>query len=90
MRLIHREIPIGERISYTRVLFRTVEHSVMNLNVDNQDFPLKVKMFDGVDGSGNHRLYQQTRELAKSFLLFEFKFFAILITNNDILGKTKN
>ena len=44
VRLIHREFPIGVGISYTRLLSHTVERIVMNLNVDNQDFPLKVKI----------------------------------------------
>ena len=90
VRLIHREFPIGVGISYTRLLSHTVERIVMNLNVDNQDFPLKVKMSDGLVGSGCHRVYQQARaypELAKSFLLFGFKINAILNANNNILWK---
>ena len=62
----------------------------MNLDVDNQDFPLKVKMSDELDGSGCHRVYQQARaysELAKSFLLLGFKINAILDAKNNILWK---
>ena len=85
VRLIHREFRIGVGISYTRLLSHTVERIVMNLNVDNQDFPLKVKISDGLNGSGYHLVYQQARaypELAKSFLLFRFKINAILNANN--------
>ena len=76
VRLIHREFPIGVGISYTRLLSHTVERIVMNLNVHNQDFPLKVKMSDGLDGSGCHRVYQQARaypELAKSLFCLGLK-----------------
>ena len=34
VRLIHMEFPIGVGISYTRLLFHTVERIVINLNVD--------------------------------------------------------
>ena len=76
VRLIHREFPVVVGISYTRLLSHTVERIVMNLNVDNQDFPLKVKMSDGLDGSWCHRVYQQARaypELAKSFCCLGLK-----------------
>ena len=43
VRLIHREFPIGVGISYTKLLSHSVLRIVMNLNVDNQDFPLKLK-----------------------------------------------
>ena len=90
VRLIHKQFQIGVGISYTKLLSHTVERIVMNLNVDNQDFPLKVRMSDGLDGLGCHRVYQQARsypEFTMSFLLFGFKINAILNANNNILWK---
>ncbi|KAI6657833.1 hypothetical protein LOD99_575 [Oopsacas minuta] len=91
VRIIHREFPCGVGISYTRLLTHTVERIVSNLSPDNLVYPLKVRVSDGLDGSGRHRVYQQAISnpdlSTKTFILFGFKVNAIINANDHILWK---
>ncbi|KAI6651332.1 Dna-mediated transposase [Oopsacas minuta] len=91
VRIIHREFPCGVGISYTRLLTHTVERIVSNLSPDNLVYPLKVRVSDGLDGSGCHRVYQQAISnpdlSTKTFILFGFKVNSIINAKDHILWK---
>ena len=88
---ITREYTVGVGISYHKLLTQTVDRIVSSINVDDSDYPLKVKVSDGLDGSGCHRVYQQagpTPDLStKNFLLFGFKVNSIFNKEGDSLWK---
>ncbi|KAI6651422.1 hypothetical protein LOD99_5229 [Oopsacas minuta] len=86
-----KEFPCGVGISYPRLLTHTVERIVSNLSPDTLVYPLKVRVSDGLDGSGCHRVYQlaiSNPDLSiKTFILFGFKVNAIINANVHILWK---
>ncbi|KAI6648319.1 hypothetical protein LOD99_12128 [Oopsacas minuta] len=85
------EFPCRVGISYTRLLTHTVERIVSNLSPDTLVYPLKVRVSDGLDGSGCHRVYQQAISnpdlSTKTFILFGFKVNSIINANDHILWK---
>lgn len=86
MQILIREHTIGIGISYSKLLTHTVNRILMNTSFDNYDQPIKVRISDGLDGSGCHRIYQQAYShpdfTTKNFILFAFK----VITKVDNSG----
>ena len=73
--LVKRDYPIGVGISYRLLLTNTIDRILSYTNYVN--YPVEVRISDGLDGSGCHRLYQQVMPhpdlTTKNILLFGFK-----------------
>ena len=91
VRLVTRDFTVGVGISYQKLLTQTVDRIVSMISVNDSEYPLKVKVSDGLDGSGCHRIYQQVGPnpdlSTKNFLLFGFKVNSILNCENNCLWK---
>ncbi|KAI6661403.1 hypothetical protein LOD99_13274 [Oopsacas minuta] len=60
MEIVEREYPVGIGISYHTLLTHTVNRIIStNTPIDSDDQPLKIRISDGLDGLGSHRVYQQ-------------------------------
>ena len=73
---------IGTCVSYHSILKVTVQRLISTLEpIPDSHYPLKVKISDGLDGSGSHRVYNQQNSnpnlSTKSFILFGFKLSSI-------------
>ena len=94
VRLITREFTVGVRISYQTILTQTVKRIISGICIDESDYPLKVKVSGGLDGSGCHCVYQQlcpNPDLStQSFLLFGFKVLSIQSRNESSLCKVSS
>ena len=76
------EVVIGIRVSYQMMLKQTVSRLVSTLpQLSDGQFPLALRISDGLDGSGSHQIYNQLQESlqfnSKNFLLFAFKLLSI-------------
>ena len=65
-------------ISYSNILHKTFLRLLeIQTPIDSTRFPLVLKLTDGLDGSGSHRIYNQLQENAnlstKTYILFAFK-----------------
>ena len=81
-------ITIGIALSYRRILFQSLTRLFQTLSrLTNSDFPLSVKISDGLDGSGCHQIYNQYElnptPTTKNFILFAFKILAIQNSSNS-------
>ena len=63
----------------------------MNISITDFELPLKVRVSDGLDGSGSHRVYQQAVPhpdiTTKNFIIFGFKVLTISDKNNNTVWK---
>ena len=50
--LVERDYPIGIGISYKKLLTHTINRIVLNISIHDSEQPLKVRISDGLDGSG--------------------------------------
>ena len=86
--LVKRDYPIGTGISYKKLLTH-INRFVLNISIHDCEHPLKVRISDGLDGSGSHRVYQQVTShpdvTTKIFLFFGFKVMSISDTQNSTL-----
>ena len=69
-------------ISYRKFLKQTITRLLTTLpNLNTDQFPLTLKISDGLDGSGSHQVYNQLQESeqfnSKNFLIFAFKLLSI-------------
>ena len=76
------QVTIGVCISYHMLLKQTVSRLLSILpELENDQFPLTMRISDGLDGSGSHQVYNQlqtsTNPSSKNFLLFAFKILSI-------------
>ena len=76
------QITIGIYASYRMMLKQTVVRLLSTLpQLNNDQFPLALRISDGLDGSGSHQIYNQLQESiqfnSKNFLLFAFKILSI-------------
>ena len=73
--LVKRDYPIGVGISYQKLLTSTVDRIISIINQVRH--PVDIRISDGLDGSGCHRIYQQVIPhpdlTTKNILLFDFK-----------------
>ena len=58
MHFVERDYPIGIVISYHKLLTHTVNRIMLNISIADFELPMKVRVSDGLDGSGSHRVYQ--------------------------------
>ncbi|KAI6648100.1 hypothetical protein LOD99_11909 [Oopsacas minuta] len=83
-------LSIGTCVSYHSILSLTIQRLLSTLDpVPDSHYPLKIKISDGLDGSGCHQTYnQQSNNSAlstKTFILFGFKVISITDTlGNDV------
>ena len=89
MHFVERDYPIGIGISYHKLLTHTINRIILNISILDFKLPLKVRISDGLDGSGSHRIYKQAAPhpdiITKNFLLFAFKVLTISDKNNDLI-----
>ena len=69
---------IGIAISYKRILYQSLSRLFETIpSLTGSQFPLHVKIADGLDGSGSHQIYNQYElnptPSTKNFILFAFK-----------------
>ena len=88
---ITRDHTVAVGISYQKLLTQTIDRIVSSINIDGSDYPLKVKVFDDLEGSGCHRVYQQAGLFpdlsTENFILFGFNVYAISNTEADPFWK---
>ena len=88
--LVKTDYPFGVGISYRLLIANTIDRFLSHTNYVN--YPVKVRISDGLDGSGCHRLYQQVMLhsdlTTKNTLLFGFK--VIHINSADGISIWKN
>ena len=88
--LVEKDYPIGIGISYSKLLTHTINRILLNISLDDCE-PLKIRISDGLDGSGSHRVYQQATShpdiTTKNFLLFGFKVLTITDNHDNTLWK---
>ena len=72
-------------------LTQTVDRVVSSINVSEVDYPLKIKVSNGLDGSGCHRVHRQVCPNSylstKNFLLFGFEINSILNIEGSLIWK---
>ena len=56
--LVERDYPIGVGISNKKLLTHTINRIALNIFIYDSEQRLKVRISDGLDGSGSHRVYQ--------------------------------
>ena len=84
-------LSIGTCVSYHSILSLTIQRLLSTLDpVPDSHYPFKVKISDGLDGSGCHQTYNQQSNNSvlstKTFILFGFKVQSITDTlANDVL-----
>ena len=75
--LVERDYTIGIGISYKKLLTQTINRIALNIAIHDSEQPLKVRISDGLDGLGSHRVYQQVTShpdvTTKKIILFGFK-----------------
>ena len=87
---VHNEmnVAIGIAVSYKRILY----HSLVRLfesfpPLSDSQFPLTIKIADGLDGSGCHQIYNQHEFnptfSTKNYILFAFKLLSIMDSDNS-------
>ena len=87
---IDREHPVGIGVSYYKLLTHTLNRILTVSGNEVSGSTLKIRISDGLDGSGCHRVYQQVTHpnvSTKSFILFGFKVISISTTENKIIWK---
>ena len=85
--VVSKEYPVGVAISYRLLLTHTIKRLLTLKNIDTKetDYPLCIRISDGLDGSGCHRIYQQAKPFpdlsTKNFILFAFRICSIFSKN---------
>ena len=86
----NNNVTVGVRLPYQDILRQTISRLIGTLpNINQNQFPLSVKISDGLDGSGSHQIYNhvQATELenfnTKNFILFAFKIISIKDFSDD-------
>ena len=91
MHFVERDYPIAIGISYHKLFTHTVNRIISNISIADFELPLKVRISDGLDGSGSHRVYQQAVPhpdiTTKNFIIFGFKVLTISDKNNNTVWK---
>ena len=82
---------VGIGIGYKKLLTHTVNRILSNISIHDSEQPLEVRISDGLDGSGSHRVYHQVTShpdiSSKNFLLFGFKVITISDNHSNTLWK---
>ena len=84
--------PIGVQTPYYLQVQQTLERILTTLSPLNiEEFPLKFRIADGLDGSGCHTIYNQmnTNTTTKNFILFCFKPISISTSSNRLVWQNK-
>ncbi|KAI6661186.1 Dna-mediated transposase [Oopsacas minuta] len=89
---VDREHRVGIAVSYKKLLTRTVNRilTASANEIPSASNPKRIRISDGLDGSGSHRVYQQATHpniSTKSFILFGFKVISISDTDNKLIWK---
>ncbi|KAI6650503.1 hypothetical protein LOD99_7554 [Oopsacas minuta] len=89
---VDREHRVGIAVSYKKLLTHTVNRilTASANEIPSASNPKRIRISDGLDGSGSHRVYQQATHpniSTKSFILFGFKVISISDTNNKLIWK---
>ena len=87
---VDREHQVGIGVSYNKLLTHTVNRT---LNASGNEIAgnLNIRISDGLDDSGCHRVYQQATHpdiSTKSFILFGFRVISISDIENKLILKT--
>ena len=87
-----RNVTIGISLSYRKILFQSLSRLFQTLPpIVDSEFPLSVKITDGLDGSGCHQIYNQYQlnpnSSSKMFILFAFKLLSIQNSSNMQIWK---
>ena len=83
-------VNIGVGISYKSLLLQTTL-SLLEIipQFPNSRYPLTVKISDGLDGSGSHKIYNQFEGIphfnTKNYILFAFKMLSIIDSSDNTL-----
>ena len=88
------EHSIGIAISYKVLLHHTIVRLLESINESEKFvYPLRLKLSDGLDGSGSHKIYNQQHGSptfnTKNYILFAFKLLSLThepISNIDIIS----
>ena len=86
-----RDETIGIGISYRSLLHHTVSRllETIDQNIDSIVYPLTLRVSDGLDGSGSHKMYNQLHEdpnfNTKSYILFGFKILSLVDNSGNSL-----
>ena len=86
---VEREHQVGIGISYSKLLTQTVNR-ILSTFGNELVGDLKIRISDGLNGSGCHRVYQQATHpdiSTKSFILFGFKVISISDIENKLIWK---
>ena len=84
------QVTVGICIAYRMMLKQTLTRLLSTLpNLNDSQFPLALRISDGLDGSGSHQIYNQLQESVhfntKNFWLFAFKLLSIKdSSDNDV------
>ncbi|KAI6651416.1 hypothetical protein LOD99_5223 [Oopsacas minuta] len=89
---VDREHRVGIAVSYKKLLTHTVNRilTASANEIPSASSPKRIRISDGLDGSGSHRVYQQATHpniSTKSFILFGFKVISISDTDNKLIWK---
>ncbi|KAI6661263.1 hypothetical protein LOD99_10084 [Oopsacas minuta] len=89
---VDREHRVGIAVSYKKLLTHTVNRilTASANEIPSASNPKRIRISDGLDGSGSHRVYQQATHpniSTKSFILFGFKVISISDTDNKLIWK---
>ena len=93
MYLVIKEHPVGVALSYKLLLTHTIERLLVanEISTNETDYPLRIRVSGGIDGSGSHRIYQQARPhpdfSTKNFILFAFRVCSILNKDGNCIWK---
>ncbi|KAI6659636.1 hypothetical protein LOD99_14559 [Oopsacas minuta] len=90
---VDREHRVGIAVSYKKLLTHTVNRilTASANEIPSASNPKRIRISDGLDGSGSHRVYQQATHpniSTKSFILFGFKVISISDIDNKLIWKT--
>ena len=87
------QTPIGIFLSYLKMVKHTLERILSNEQpVLPKEYPLSFQIADGLDGSGNHSIYNQskTNKQTKNYLLFCFKPISVTTVNNKVIWQSNS
>ena len=84
---------IGVSISYQKIVHQTIIR-ILETNSAVPQFPISIKIVDGLDGSGSHQMYSQYHSdvnlSTKNYILFAFRVTSITDCNNNSIYSNDN
>ncbi|KAI6646238.1 hypothetical protein LOD99_9380 [Oopsacas minuta] len=89
---VDREHQVGIAVSYKKLLTHTVNRilTASANEIPSASNPKKIRISDGLEGSGSHPVYQQATHSnisTKSLILFGFKVISISDIDNKLIWK---